>query len=115
MKPTDKQLSDLWFLVDDYTGNTTVGDRMRLAWDFVERETGNAMYLSQAHNLCHALGIAPGHIEDRMFDALGKLCKLQEVDKAAKNLCKVKGRHHSEQAMLRLMKACDFETPNDKA
>lgn len=33
----------------------------------------NAHYLSQAHELCTRMGVPPGHIEDRLFEALGKL------------------------------------------
>lgn len=32
--------------------------------------------------------------------------RLLEIEKAARNLAKVKGRHHSEQAMNRLIEAC---------
>ena len=112
MEPTDKQLTDLWFLCEDYTGGVTVADRMRRAWKFVENETGNAAYLAQAHKLCSDLVIAPGYIEDRMFEAFGKLEKLREIEDAAKNFCRVKGRHNSEIAMRRLITACGFEVPN---
>jgi hypothetical protein len=30
------------------------------------------MYLAQAHRLCTELGISQGHIEDRLFEAIGK-------------------------------------------
>jgi hypothetical protein len=73
MEPTEKQLTDFWLLIEDYTGETTVGERMRRAWKFVEYETGNAMYLAQAHRLCTELGISQGHIEDRLFEAIGKV------------------------------------------
>ncbi|MDD5688496.1 MAG: hypothetical protein PHE88_11775 [Elusimicrobia bacterium] len=59
MEPTDKQLTDLWFLIDDYTGETTVGERMRMAWDFVAHETGSTKLIEisdAAHNLCRVKG-----------------------------------------------------------
>jgi hypothetical protein len=31
------------------------------------------MYLAQAHRLCTELGISQGHIEDRLFEAIGKV------------------------------------------
>ncbi len=37
--------------------------------------------------------------------------KVRELEEAARNLCRVKGRHHSEQAMRRLMNACGFAQP----
>lgn len=40
---------------------------------------------------------------------------LQEIADAAQNMCRVKGRHHSELAMQRLMLACGFELPNVQA
>lgn len=42
IEPTDKQLSDLWLSIDDYTGDTTVGDRMRRAWKFVAQAVAKA-------------------------------------------------------------------------
>ena len=115
MEPTEAQLRDFWPLIDGDTGETTVAERLRRAWDYVERETGNAAYLAQAHKLCTDIGIQQGHIEDRMFEALGRLWKLQEIENAAVNLCKVKGRHNSEIAMRRLMKVCSFEMPKTSA
>ena len=41
------------------------------------KELENAPYLSQAHALCNDLGIAPGHIEDRLFEAIGKVDALK--------------------------------------
>lgn len=38
--------------------------------------------------------------------------KYRELFSAAQNLCKVKGRHHSEIAMRRLMEVCGVERPN---
>lgn len=38
--------------------------------------------------------------------ALPELQKLLAIADAAQNLCDVKGRHHSERAMKRLMEAC---------
>ena len=40
------------------------------------KELENAPYLSQAHALCNDLGIAPGHIENRLFEAIGKVDEL---------------------------------------
>lgn len=72
----------------------------------------NAAWLSQAHAMCFDLGIAPGHIEERMFQALGRVRLLQQVEQAAQNLCNVKGRHHSEIAMRQLIEACGMMGPN---
>ena len=64
-------------------------------------------WLSQAHVLCSDLGVAPGHIEDRLFEAIGNAATLMTqrdfLLAAAINLREVKGRHHSEQAFNRLM------------
>lgn len=35
----------------------------------------NAAWLSQAHGLCTKLGVKQGHIEDRLFEAIGKVMK----------------------------------------
>lgn len=35
-------------------------------------------WLSQVHGLCFDLGIAPGHIEDRLFEAIGRVNMLIE-------------------------------------
>ncbi len=40
--------------------------------------------------------------------------RLHQIELAAKNLCCVKGRYHSEQAMNRLMDACGFNWHNCK-
>lgn len=40
------------------------------------KDLGSAAYLSQAHALCNDLGIAPGHIENRLFEAIGKIAIL---------------------------------------
>lgn len=36
--PTDDQLRTLWALTEDFTGETTVGQRMRRAWDYVAEQ-----------------------------------------------------------------------------
>jgi len=82
MEPTEKQLNDLFSTID-YREGVSLGERMLRAWKFVERETGNATYLSQAHRLCSDMGIAPGHIEDRLFEAFGALVRLQNIEYAA--------------------------------
>jgi hypothetical protein len=38
--------------------------------------------------------------------------RLRKIEAAARNLCTVNGRHHSEIAMRALMDACGFERPN---
>lgn len=35
-------------------------------------------WMSQVHGLCFDLGIAPGHIEDRLFEAIGRVNMLIE-------------------------------------
>lgn len=40
--------------------------------------------------------------------------KVRELEEAARNLVRVKGRHHTEQALKRLAEACDMPTPNVK-
>ncbi len=40
--------------------------------------------------------------------------KVRELEEAARNLCRVKGRHHTEQAMKRLAEACGMTAPNVK-
>jgi hypothetical protein len=66
-----------------------------------------AAWLSQAHSLCADLGVAPGHIENRLFEAIGNAAKLMaqrdELLAAARNLRDVKGRHHTEHAFARLL------------
>ena len=42
MEPTEKQLSDLLLLIEECAEETTVGERMRRAWDYVARETADA-------------------------------------------------------------------------
>lgn len=70
---------------------------------FAQHCTEQAAYLSQAHCLCADLGIKEGHIENRMFEAMGKAGKLMEIEAAARNVCEVKGRYHTEIAMNKLM------------
>jgi len=41
------------------------------------------------------------------------LSRLSEIESAARNLCTVKGRHHSEIAMRQLMVACGYARSND--
>jgi hypothetical protein len=47
-----------------------------------------------------------------LLELLAEYDRLQKIGEAATNMCAVKGRHHSEIAMTRLMRACGFETPN---
>ena len=51
---------------------------------------------------CDTYGV---ECEDICIDEIERL---KEIESAALNLCKVKGRHNSEIAMKRLMKACGF-------
>lgn len=76
------------------------GERLEAEKDANER------WMSQAHAMCFDLRIAPGHIEDRMFEAIGRVYTLLAVAEAAQNLCKAKGRHHSKIAMSKLIEAC---------
>lgn len=69
-------------------------------------------WMSQAHAMCSDLGVPHGHIEDRMFEAIGRVSTLLAIADAAQNLCKVKGRHHSEIAMRKLIEACGMMGPN---
>lgn len=41
--------------------------------EFERLDMGNAAWLGQAHVLCNELGVEPGHIEDRLFEAIGKV------------------------------------------
>lgn len=40
--------------------------------------------------------------------------KVRELEEAARNLVRVKGRHHTEQALKRLAEACGMPAPNAK-
>ena len=46
--------------------------------------------------------------------AANEIERLRKVEAAAQNLCRVRGRYHSEQAMRQLMVECGIETPNAK-
>jgi len=41
-----------------------------------------------------------------------ELVRLRNIEAAAQNLCKVKGRYHSEIAMRKLIEACGLMGPN---
>ncbi len=60
----------------------------------------------------YSSGISPFTALEIMRELAARIKRLKEVNEAANNLCKVKGRFNSEQAMLRLMKACGFEVFN---
>lgn len=70
----------------------------------------------------HAGIVTHGMIQARMQEEIDDLraelenchAKYRELFAAAQNLCKVKGRHHSEIAMRRLMEVCGVERPNVK-
>lgn len=85
------------------------GERLEAEKDANER------WMSQAHAMCFDLGITPGHIEDRMFEAIGRVNVLRAIADAAQNLCKAKGRHHSEIAMRKLIEASGMMGPNVKS
>lgn len=70
---------------------------------FAQHCMGNAAYLAQAHGLCAHLGIKEGHIENNLFEAMGKADWLMQIEAAARNVCEVNGRHHTEIAMNKLM------------
>lgn len=61
----------------------------------------------------------PKHMRDTidcrrsLAKPVAEINRLREIEEAAINMCKVKGRYHSEIAMRRLMEVCGFETPND--
>lgn len=44
-----------------------------------KHEVENAAWLGQAHVLCNELGVDQGHIENRLFEAIGKASELREL------------------------------------
>lgn len=53
--------------------------------------------------LADALDVAPYHLTTA--NAVKKIRRLQHIESAARNLAKVKGRHHSELAMNQLLES----------
>lgn len=46
--------------------------------------------------------------EEMLIAQHNEIVRMREIEDAAMNLCKVRGRHNSEIAMRRLMVACGF-------
>lgn len=53
-----------------------------------------------------------GERQDQQVEIDNLMARYRELLAAARNLCEVKGRHHSEIAMRRLMEVCGVERPN---
>lgn len=68
---------------------------------------------------CRCLKSAPPQATRIYFERLEELkrhlTEPSEIEQAALNLCKVKGRYHSEQAMNRLLRACGFPADDKDA
>ena len=66
---------------EDHSTVTTTSAAM-FAEHMLEKEN-NAAWLSQAHVICQMLKVKPGHIENRLHDAIGQLHHVLDLlDKA---------------------------------
>lgn len=64
---------DAWFASYAPTAPECLDDCAKAAWDAATAAAQNSAWLSQAHWLCAEMGVAPGHIEDRMHDLIGQV------------------------------------------
>lgn len=80
----------------------TVNNNLRAALQTQAEEAAkHNAWLSQVHVLCQDLGVAPGHIEDRLFEAIGNAAKLiEQRDVAWKELREIREAIHFAQEWM---------------
>jgi hypothetical protein len=79
----DQALRDYWEAAYEEGQRGSIGDKegkAQTAWLAIKKRIeDNERWMSQVHVMCSGLGIPPGHIEDRLFEAIDRMRDLIRV------------------------------------
>ncbi len=79
------------------------GEYLERVWNEIDRLRN---VKDQYYEALKAQSALLHELHGKLHDANARIAKLEAIEAAALNLINVKGRHHSEIAMKRLMEAC---------